>query len=180
MPKTQPKPFSNHVKDLTGQRFGRLKVISFSHLNKWRSACWKCTCRCGKISIVQGCHLQSRKTVSCGCFNREATRKREYKHGYSSRGTLSVEYTCWICMRCRCHNPKHRDYKWYGARGISVCKRWRDSFPNFLADMGFKPSSDLSLDRIDNDGNYKPGNCRWATAKQQANNQRSRARKPTD
>ncbi len=90
----------------------------------------------------------------------------------SKPGKMSVEYRCWVRLKQRCYNKNHQDYKNYGGRGIAVCKLWRESFAAFLKDVGRKPSLDLSLDRIDNDGNYEPGNCRWATRSQQQRNKR--------
>ena len=94
-------------------------------------------------------------------------------HGESLCGSNTVEYRAWCRMRARCNNPKQRDYRYYGARGIKVCERWND-YRNFLADMGRRPSPKLSLDRIDNDGHYEPGNCRWTTQSEQVRNQRHR------
>jgi len=179
MPKTKPKPFSNFVKDLTGQKYGRLTVISFDGISKNGAARWLCKCKCNKLVSVAASNLRLSRTRSCGCLQRERTRASEYKHGHAAtrKGVASIEYRAWLSMKGRCYNKKVLAYDRYGGRGISVCERWRNSFPNFLADMGPKPSPELSLDRIDNDGNYEPSNCRWATAKQQNNNQRPRKKK---
>lgn len=107
-----------------------------------------------------------------------------YKHGYAGRSRSGVkassEYGTWKAMKRRCTAIRSPDYKWYGARGISVCDRWKNSFPNFLADMGCRPSSKHSIDRIDNEGDYEPGNCKWSTAKEQARNRRHRTGKLSD
>ena len=99
-------------------------------------------------------------------------KKKQVKHGHSRRGRVSSEYMAWRAMRQRCQNPNNDRYHRYGSRGIKVCERWQ-SFQNFLTDMGEKPSTDLTLERMDNDGNYEPGNCKWATQKEQAGNRQA-------
>ena len=147
-----------------GQKFGQLTVKEFSHVKK-RRACWVCLCECGKTSIVSSNHLRSGQSKSCGCSRS--------KHDHRSNGKMTPEYCCWHHMKQRCSNKNNKRYKDYGGRGISVCKRWRNSFPNFLADVGPRPSPEHSLDRIDNMGNYEFANFRWATRKQQSRNKRS-------
>jgi len=172
MPPSKINAPPRRVKNLLGRNFGYLVVIEFAYFNKWRNACWKCECRCGKIIFVRSGGLCSGHTKSCGCLRQETTRKRSYKHGHRIGGAVSAEYHSWHSMKQRCENENREKYRRYGARGISVCRRWRNSFENFLKDMGKRPGSGYSLDRIDNNGNYEPGNCRWATAKQQARNKR--------
>jgi len=154
------------AENLTGSVFHRLTVLSRDSSRK-RRPYWVCKCECGAMKSIAACELKSGKTKSCGCYDAERKRTETVKHGFNRTPT----YVCWSNMLARCTNPKRRDFKNYGGRGISVCERWR-SFENFLADMGEKPPK-LSLDRVDNDANYGPDNCRWATASEQRLNQRS-------
>jgi hypothetical protein len=160
--------------DLTGKRFGRWRVIALlperqrNTRERQRHTCWLCRCDCGGESIVRADKLIKGLSKSCGCISKEMFVKRNTKHGLSR----SRAYYCWKNMRARCFNPRHRQYPSYGGRGISVCERWL-IFENFYADMG-EPPPGLSLDRINNDGNYEPGNCRWATVAEQLANRRPR------
>lgn len=177
MPSSSVKPFSNHVKNLIGQKSGRLTVVEFSRVKKDR-ALWKCECSCGGTCIVSGDTLNSGKTRSCGCLRQEASRrqgKKNRKHGHAmgANKLTSPEYNTWFGMKQRCYDKKSNSYERYGARGISVCERWRKSFVNFLADVGEKPGPEFSLDRINNSGNYEPGNTRWSTRKEQGRNKRN-------
>lgn len=153
--------------DLVGKVFGRLTVVSYAYMEK-RHHYWSTVCECGTKTVVGGCHLRSGHTKSCSCLNREETSKRESIHGQSANTT--PEYQAWNSMKARCYNIKNRRHHRYGGRGIKVCEQWLHSFESFFADMGLKPSADYSLDRIDNDKDYSPDNCRWATSQQQSNN----------
>lgn len=166
--------------DITGQHFGRYKVIARAGSNKRKKAIWLCRCDCGNERIVLGLSLRVGQTKSCGCQKSELVSARStlcwVKHGHCKRGNRSSEFNAWGGMQERCYNPNCLTWKHYGGRGITVCDRWhRDNpkgFINFLSDMGRKPATELSIDRINNDGNYEPTNCRWATRKQQRANQR--------
>lgn len=147
-----------------GQKFNRLTVLSFHHSDNVGH--WLCRCDCGGEAVVATAPLKSGETKSCGCLRRSQLKT----HGKSK----TSEYGIWQGMLSRCYRQSDKAFKHYGGRGITVCKRWRESFLDFLADMGPRPSPELEVDRFpDNDGNYEPANCRWATRKQQCNNRRN-------
>lgn len=160
-----------------GQRFGRLRIVLEGKAKlypqfKVKQRHYLCQCDCGNWVRVAMRSLLNGDSKSCGCLRIETTIKRATKHNHKRGRVYSSIYNSWTHMLSRCRNPKEKQYKDYGGRGIRVCNRWHD-FQNFLADMGEKPKG-KSLDRIDVDGNYEPQNCRWADAKTQRRNQRKK------
>jgi hypothetical protein len=147
---------------LNGQRFGLLLVLGRSG-KKSNSVLLLCKCDCGNEKEIRAEGLSLGRVVSCGCYHK--------KNHTTHNSYRTPEYLTWTSMWQRCTNTKSRAFKWYGARGISICERWSD-FEAFLEDMGAKPGPEYSIDRIDNDGNYEPGNCRWTTNDVQALNKR--------
>lgn len=155
--------------DLTAKRFGRLLVIAFDEARKNPTAgvryFWKCQCDCGQVVSIDGLVLRRGTTHSCGCEKRERSR---------TRGGLSSHplYVVWLGMKQRCYNPRSKVYQHYGARGIRMCDRWLESVENFYADMGERPTPNHTVERLNNDGNYEPANCVWATRSEQNENTR--------
>jgi len=155
--------------DLTGKTFNQLTIIERAENTKQGKARWVCRCTCGKISTIDGANIRNGHTKSCGCFAKESLEKNRYRHGMAH----TSEYGIWCNILQRCNNPNDKAFKDYGGRGITICDEWKNDFMAFYNHVGKRPSPKHSIDRINNDGNYEPNNVRWATQKQQSNNQRS-------
>ena len=164
-----------HVRNICGKRFGRLVVVGFAGLYPPRhTALWLCLCDCGKTKTTQTIYLREGTVRSCGCLHDEnLTHGIRTTHGQSYTPMFKI----WSGIKNRCYNKKEPMYPYYGGRGIRVCDRWRNSFTAFLADMGKRPTSKHQLDRFpDNNGDYRPGNCRWVIRKYNMRNKRSNRR----
>ena len=152
---------------LSGRVFGQLQVTAFAYVCN-RCTYWHCKCSCGNLAVVKGIYLTHGDTTSCGCAKINRVRQLKLTHGLADK---IPEYSVWMSMRKRCNNCKSPGFKNYGGRGIKVCKRW-NSFANFLSDMGSRPTSLHSIERRNNDGDYEPSNCCWATRSEQSHNTR--------
>ena len=155
--------------DETGNTYGRLRVLGWER--KRNKVYWVCLCACGRKTSVWGAHLRNGSIKSCGKSGCHGSRRHGHTAGPAS-ALCSPEYRTWADMIQRCRNPQCRGYDRYGGRGVEVCERWANSFAAFLEDMGPRPSRLHSIDRENNDGNYEPGNCRWATRREQSLNTR--------
>jgi hypothetical protein len=161
--------------DRRGHRYGRLTVLREWGKNRHGQFRWLCECDCGQQSVVDGPSLATKNTTSCGCYFLEQTTKHGHARrikGASGKRTLTKTYFCWRNMRTRCNDTSSKDYPSYGGRGIHVCGRWNDSFEAFLSDMGEQPEG-LTLERVDNERGYEPGNCIWTTRAAQRRNTRA-------
>lgn len=157
-----------------GDVFGRWTVVCCDRVDKNGHMRWICRCECGVERAVVGSTMVTGRSLSCGCLQRERAMGAPVKHGMSG----TPEYKAWQQALQRCENPHHRLYKHYGGRGITVCASWRESFTAFYEHIGPRPSPDHSLDRVDNDSGYRPGNVRWATTLEQNRNRQKRQPKP--
>lgn len=168
--------------DMLGQRIGRLTMIEERPSQRYACGkthrCYLCRCDCGNQVVITVENLRSGNTKSCGCYRKETVASEKSIHGHSRRGRRTRTYYSWAHMIQRCTNPKVKEYRWYGARGVTVCDRWY-KFENFLEDMGEAPDK-LTLDRIDPNGNYESENCRWITQQEQTNNTRRNVKISSD
>ena len=155
--------------ELIGKKFGNLTVVSRAENTKWGTSRWNCICECGNSTIVYGTHLTSGRSTSCGCHHREWCSKQFSTHG----DTGTRLHRIWKAMKSRCSNPNLPFYKYYGGKGIKVCAEWSNdyiSFKEWSLSHGYKEN--LTIDRIDPDGNYEPNNCRWVTMTVQNRNKK--------
>ena len=161
------------IDNIAGKKFNKLTAISFDSVSNSGNHKWLFSCECGNKKVILKSHAKSGHTKSCGCYNSDLTIKRNTKHNNCKRIGRSKAYSTWSSIKKRCYNFNQSNYERYGARGIKVCDKWVESFENFLEDMGEPPTAEHSIDRINNNGDYEPSNCKWSSVEEQANNKRN-------
>jgi hypothetical protein len=167
-----------NLKEVVGLKYNRLTIIDEEPTIRYGNSTFRimlCRCECGEEKVIMFQHLKNGRTKSCGCLNKELSTERIIKVGIKHGLNKHPLYQTHNAMKHRCSNPNHQRWESYGGRGIKVCDRWlgEDGFKNFLEDMGERPEG-TTLDRINNDGNYEPTNCRWATISEQNKNRRKK------
>jgi hypothetical protein len=154
-----------------GEKYERLTILSYSHYDKSKNKYYLCKCDCGNNCTVRRTDMRAGVVKSCGCYNKEATTKRTVERSTTHGMSKTPTYKSWANMKERCYNSNRKQFYYWGGRGIKVCDRWINSFENFYKDMGEKTKG-LTLDRINNNGDYEPSNCKWATITEQNKNRR--------